>query len=109
MTDAQTDCRSLNLKILNRCLLALLAVSLALYLVIHNNFIAKSFAVKNLMNNKDKLLEQNTALEVQTSTLRSYQNVSLRLKSLGLVKIDGAARQVYQPSSVSYLRPASHP
>lgn len=93
---------TVNLKIINRCLILLLLLCFGAYLVLANSLVVKGFAFTSLNKQKNQLLTENTELEVRSSNLRAYQNMTERLVELGLVKTENV-RYVYQMSNVSYL------
>jgi len=76
----------INLRLVNKALMALLAISFVYYLTSTNDLAVKSFQLKELKNNIANLQQSNTDLEVQSASLASFQVLKEKISTLDLVR-----------------------
>jgi len=66
-----------------------MALSVFVYYLISTNYLAvKSFALKDLNQQIDKLTQENINLEVQTISLSAYGGLSQKMGELGWTKVN---------------------
>jgi hypothetical protein len=75
----------INLRAINRFLVAGIIVSFLAFLIGNNDLAVKSFVLKDLKNNLSELTWQNKELEVKVTGLSSYQHLSQKGSELRFV------------------------
>jgi len=79
--------RQINLKAINKYLMGLSAVTLALYIFAVNSLSVQGFALADYKNKLDDIRRENKSLEVKITTIRSYSYLTEKIKSMDLVPV----------------------
>ena len=74
-----------NLRLFNKILLILVIASFVYYLTGTNSLAVKGFAIRDLKAETSQLHEENVNLEIKTTSLSSYNQLSERVNELELV------------------------
>lgn len=77
----------INLKSINKYLIGLTAVILALYIFAVNSLSIQGFALADYKNQLDEVKRDNKSLEVKMTTISSYSYLTQKIKSMDLVPV----------------------
>jgi len=77
--------RVLNLKNFNKLIFFVIIISLIYYVAGVNDLAIKGFALSDLKQQKNKLIEANNKLELKALTSSSYPNIKEKVSSLKMV------------------------
>jgi len=88
MKQKQNKSSNSKLQKINRILFLLIIVTGVMYLIGTNDVSIKSYVLQQHKKEAMKLRNDNNDLELKTMSLSSYNNLSKRVDSLKLVKVD---------------------
>lgn len=77
--------RIFNLKNFNKLIFSVIIISLVYYVAGVNDLAIKGFALSDLKQQKNKLIEANNKLELNALTSSSYPNIKEKVSSLRMV------------------------
>jgi len=85
--DSEKVRRGINLKLVNRLLMALIAITGVYYVVSINDLAIKGFVLRDTKNAVQKYQDDNNQMELAIMKLESYDNIEKRALSMNMVKV----------------------
>jgi hypothetical protein len=79
----------LNIKTLNVFLIIFIVAGGLYYVIGINDLVVKGFKLEELKAKSGTLAEQNRKLKVETTSLKSYNNLAKRIDNLSMVAVEG--------------------
>lgn len=87
MTHLTAPTNKINLKSINKYLIGLSVVMLALYIFAVNSLAIQGFALAEYKNKLDEIKRENKSLEVKITTISSYSYLNDKIKNTDLVPV----------------------
>lgn len=89
------------LKVLNIFLLCVIVGAGVYYLTIINDLTVKGFQLMNLRKNSNNIINENKNIQLKLMSLKSYNNLSKRVKDLSMISVGSEVKYITIMSEVA--------